>query len=1417
MASSAARVGSELPPFDSEDAFAVALRIDSSSLRSGEAPDIFVSLYDDPRVHVDVAEDLTLLLGFERKIYSVGVQEDMENNSQTTASLCVIVDADSIHLEEDEQVADVKWLDRERFCAGYTSGIVRIFNRVGKLLFEQKLHGATVLKLDVNRNAATITAPRRASVLLSSEPDMEGELWVLYTDSTVAIIQISEILAKLNSVFGPAQASKFRKYSLREQKDIVAAIPCGPVRPTIFQSHSRLGVYTIISAGSAPFLAFYQAGNDQNSIIHLAHIATAIASRAAGAVWNFATSWGWRRDAGEGATGEAGHTEYTQLGSGAIDAAAEHVPAPIGTTRSIYEDERRRCRVLVLSPTGRLAAVSDTLGRILLVDTARMLVIRMWKGYRNAQVGWMQGSDGARRPPGLYLVIYSAQRGIVEVWRARYGPRVFSFAVGNCAKLFTQFDPVTRRTKCVVLCATSDHVSELIELKPGLPNASILMKYFTQNKLQEENFLLHQVIGGLQAFVKKKRVDATHTLEQDSLEPLLEDIGSLSSSTTIQTLLDVLLNADMALLNASFLLKALEKLQLALKSGMSSRTPTGVELSLQWKLLWQHRLVTSFIGFQAEFERGKHALVSMIQTSTRDIISRASTKKHESGPLPRVLPWLELLRRAGLALDDESCSRTRTAMDSASQLTAWEFMEFFSMPFNDPDLPRRRDILSLFEVAETKEEFLRDTFRVLKTSIFRKFSTTAQRDCLLTFILAPVLSSVFAVQELQQLHSAIFLTEDMLTRLFIEWYFSLPLGGILALPPPSMSSSLQRWLQPYFVISDVETGIQEEGEDNAKTSFVSTESYLRRLRGCPPSLVEIFNSCWKTPKLFHGFVLSEHCGWGDKKSAKHAEEDTFGKYSSVGSGARWVILQDCIAKTVHLSLRLGKVGRLSVDAVEHVDDIMRSIAVMQINDGHEPGEDDAAVQLPKDHVEVSVGDDGTDGWVATMENCRKAAQMKDWAAVLGAYPQFANKDALCCFRVGILCAAWNAERSDMRQLEDALLELDCVVSLQVKAAMAAYIWERYIRVHVVTLITFWEESAAGRKPQRGLQPQVARRFFCIIRNLLVMLFNAVKAVAAVRVVATEYEAESDYDDETSDADVESDDDDESMSRIAVFKMESLTQSIKWRCRVKDLHLVYRQRWPPAHDMSTLMQALQGFKLDMVSVAQIADHISLVMLLDSFAATSVTPISIVKLFSNSGRCLCRPDSFLTTQQLAQPSEVETTSVTRDRTRFLKELLRHDETLGFALAEAFGLPLEVIREEYVVFLYQSGRDERADLAIEKMQRPEQLVLKLGAIARARLSLILRRMKTEAEFAAVMSMLPADTFSWVISDTKPPLVADPLVEKLDLTPSLTSTHYLLLKCLAMISPTGEEFEKVSVMSVLVKDVISQVKLHHRATGCN
>lgn len=45
---------------------------------------------------------------------------------------------------------------------------------------------------------------------------------------------------------------------------------------------------------------------------------------------------------------------------------------------------------LVLSPDGLLAACTDDKGRVVLVDSVSKTILRSWKGYRDAQVGWVR-------------------------------------------------------------------------------------------------------------------------------------------------------------------------------------------------------------------------------------------------------------------------------------------------------------------------------------------------------------------------------------------------------------------------------------------------------------------------------------------------------------------------------------------------------------------------------------------------------------------------------------------------------------------------------------------------------------------------------------------------------------------------------------------------------------------------------------------------------------------------------------------------------------------------------------------------------------------------------------------------------------------------------------------------------------------
>ena len=169
-----------------------------------------------------------------------------------------------------------------------------------------------------------------------------------------------------------------------------------------------------------------------------------------------------------------------------------------------FPDPRRRVSRLTLAPGGYLAVSTDGLGRILLLDTADLRVLRVWKGYRDVQCGWFTAredppemtklssspgggnsrggsgaggggaaaaspgpggvsspgqSPGLRRKPrarhgvaaaGLYLVIYVRSRGRLEIWRMRYGPKVASLRVPPNGRLITLLSggPASSSSSC---------------------------------------------------------------------------------------------------------------------------------------------------------------------------------------------------------------------------------------------------------------------------------------------------------------------------------------------------------------------------------------------------------------------------------------------------------------------------------------------------------------------------------------------------------------------------------------------------------------------------------------------------------------------------------------------------------------------------------------------------------------------------------------------------------------------------------------------------------------------------------------------------------------------------------------------------------------------------------------------------------
>jgi hypothetical protein len=161
-------------------------------------------------------------------------------------------------------------------------------------------------------------------------------------------------------------------------------------------------------------IGVYTASQDSGQPL-FSEVAVAVANKLKSAVMSrlsFASGWlGW-----------------AYSGSQSDKPAEQKVEAatPIAST-SYLSDPRRVITAIVLSPNSKMALTMDELGRVLLLDCESFLITRIWKGYREAQCGFVTSSEDLsltsdsqqqqRRQPriALFVIIYAPRRGILEV------------------------------------------------------------------------------------------------------------------------------------------------------------------------------------------------------------------------------------------------------------------------------------------------------------------------------------------------------------------------------------------------------------------------------------------------------------------------------------------------------------------------------------------------------------------------------------------------------------------------------------------------------------------------------------------------------------------------------------------------------------------------------------------------------------------------------------------------------------------------------------------------------------------------------------------------------------------------------------------------------------------------------------------
>ncbi|OUM70159.1 hypothetical protein PIROE2DRAFT_1854, partial [Piromyces sp. E2] len=411
---------------------------------------------------------------------------------------------------------------------GYKSGYFKIYSISGKLILSYWLHNAPLVKIKIRSIGSQLYGP----------PDND-ELILLYEDKKTVIIDGLNLWytlrsrtsidgEKIDNMEGTLPTLSYRKWEFNHQDSITDIVSLGPANETesypsemtfSYEQKTTNSLSRFIAVGSKPIITYYAASeNDETE-----SITSFMAKKVTSTMFSFAKSiWGSSHDVSPTGSSSSlkskrqsmssnSNNDYSPIQSSSNTLEQANIPATnIPAILFLSTDQDRSAnnkinkmnsrKILSITPsppsstTGKstLAALTDSYGRVILLDLESCSIIRMWKGMRDAQCGWIESeisgddeditnnqefreklasaqlltesfeklnsikSSGnskdmlppsssnnslnikskTRKRPVLFLAIYIA-RGILEIYHMRHGKRVAQFQVGTNQHLIT--------------------------------------------------------------------------------------------------------------------------------------------------------------------------------------------------------------------------------------------------------------------------------------------------------------------------------------------------------------------------------------------------------------------------------------------------------------------------------------------------------------------------------------------------------------------------------------------------------------------------------------------------------------------------------------------------------------------------------------------------------------------------------------------------------------------------------------------------------------------------------------------------------------------------------------------------------------------------------------------------------------------
>ncbi|KAJ4726448.1 putative Rab3 gtpase-activating protein non-catalytic subunit [Melia azedarach] len=337
---------------------------------------------------------------------------------------------------DSEYITAVEWLVFEEIRAvavGTSKGYFLVYDLKGDLVHRQLVHSARILKLRVWGTKRDLT-----------QDAVEEEICVVMP-GVIARFDGSDIQRMLQKWFDETNSQFWeRKPKQRDSVDLGNSFerlpyqlwsvnkygPCadaaitGIMPPPLMEVQSSHRYFCAVTIGEDAVISAFRLSEDRSR-----SFVGAILSKVVPATFSTISSLSkmiWRREQSP--------------------TRSEPKPQSFASASPLtcLKDYPRKGERLTLSPSGTLAAITDSLGRILLLDTQALVVVRLWKGYRDASCVFMEmlvNKDNATSSSAYYepvksdyclcLAIHAPRKGIIEVWKMRTGPRLLTI---QCAK-----------------------------------------------------------------------------------------------------------------------------------------------------------------------------------------------------------------------------------------------------------------------------------------------------------------------------------------------------------------------------------------------------------------------------------------------------------------------------------------------------------------------------------------------------------------------------------------------------------------------------------------------------------------------------------------------------------------------------------------------------------------------------------------------------------------------------------------------------------------------------------------------------------------------------------------------------------------------------------------------------------------------